>query len=273
MCNEVLKKRFYLLACLVLVLDLATGQTMPQSIEVTLNKTTTVVFASSIASVDRGSRDVLAQKAKGVANVLQLKAAKVNFEETNLTVITSDGSLHHYFVRYAKQPVTYTIVAGGHAQTHSLPVTFTQGATSAKLEVSARKILGLEHKKTIRKAARFGIFLRVTGIYVEDDIMFYHVRIVNESSLPFFTDMLQFSVVDRQKVKRTAFQQVVKRPLFQSDPCYRIEGKTSMNLVAAFPVFTIPDAKVFRIDLLERDGGRHLSLRLKNRILVKASKL
>lgn len=273
MCNEVLKKRFYLLACLVLVLDLATGQTMPQSIEVTLNKTTTVVFASSIASVDRGSRDVLAQKAKGVTNVLQLKAAKVNFEETNLTVITSDGALHHYFVRYAKQPATYTIVAGGHEQAHSPPITFTQGATSAKLEAWAQKILGRDHKKNIRKATRFGISLRVAGIYVEDDIMFYHFRIVNDSSIPFFTDMLQFSVVDRQKVKRTAFQQVVKPPLFQSDPCYRIEGKTSMDLVAAFPVFTIPDAKVFRIDLLERDGGRHLSLRLKNKDLVKASKL
>ena len=273
MTNEVLKKRFYLLACLVLMQELASGQPMPQSIEVTLNKTTTLVFASSIASVDRGSRDVLAQKAKGVANVLQLKAAKVNFEETNLTVITSDGSLHHYFVRYAKQPATYTIVAGGHEPAHCPQVSFTDGVTPAKLEWSARKILGLEHQKTIRKAARFGISLRVAGIYVEDDIMFYHVRIVNDSSIPFFTDMLQFSVVDRQKVKRTAFQQVVKQPLFQSDPCYRIEGKASMDLVAAFPAFTIPDAKVFRIDLLGRDGGRHLSLRLKNKDLVKASKL
>lgn len=46
-----------------------------------------------LKSVDRGSKDVLAQKAKGVESILQVKAAKTNFDETNLTVINADGKL------------------------------------------------------------------------------------------------------------------------------------------------------------------------------------
>src|SRR5215831_5285222 len=77
-------------------------------LEITFNKTSSVVFPTVIKSVDRGSRDVLAQKAKGVGNVLQLKAARENFPETNITVITGDGVLHHFTVSYSDQPKTLT---------------------------------------------------------------------------------------------------------------------------------------------------------------------
>jgi hypothetical protein len=46
----------------------------PYPLWVTLNKTTNLIFPYAIKSVDRGSRDVLAQKAKGVENILLVKA-------------------------------------------------------------------------------------------------------------------------------------------------------------------------------------------------------
>src|SRR5690349_19985421 len=78
-----------------------------QQVEVTDNKTSSIVFPVSITSVDRGSRDVLAQKVKGVTNVLHVKAGRQGFSDTNLTVIASDGRIHHFFVRYADQPFRY----------------------------------------------------------------------------------------------------------------------------------------------------------------------
>jgi len=55
-------------------------------------KTTNIIFPYSIVSVDIGSRDVLAQKAKGVENILQIKAARDSFPQTNISIITADGS-------------------------------------------------------------------------------------------------------------------------------------------------------------------------------------
>src|SRR4051812_37752723 len=65
----------------------------PYPLNITLNKTTNLIFPYAIKSVDRGSADVLAQKAKGVENILLVKAGKENFSETNLSVITADGKL------------------------------------------------------------------------------------------------------------------------------------------------------------------------------------
>src|SRR5258708_37621952 len=88
--------RIILWAFFVLAATKAESQPVVEShnVEITYNKTSSLIFPTIIKSVDRGSRDVIVQKAKGVGNVLQLKAGKENFPETNLTVITSDGTLH-----------------------------------------------------------------------------------------------------------------------------------------------------------------------------------
>src|SRR6267378_7169742 len=99
--------RFLLGWCLIILALKANGQSAVQThhVEVTYNKTSNIVFPTIITSVDRGSRDILAQKAKGVENVLQLKAGKENFPETSLTVITADGILHQFTVNYSSQPM------------------------------------------------------------------------------------------------------------------------------------------------------------------------
>ncbi len=48
----------------------------PYHLAVTFYKTTNLVFPYTIKSVDRGSKDIIAQKANGVENVLQVKAGK-----------------------------------------------------------------------------------------------------------------------------------------------------------------------------------------------------
>src|ERR1022692_904991 len=76
----------------------------PYPLQVGINKTTNLIFPYEIKSVDRGSRDVLVQKAKGIENVLQVKAAIQNFIATNLSVITADGKLYSFIVHYTNDP-------------------------------------------------------------------------------------------------------------------------------------------------------------------------
>lgn len=76
----------------------------PYHVAVTFSKTTNIIFPYSIISVDIGSQDVLAQKAKGVENILQIKAAKERFPQTNISVVTADGKLTSFLVDYAEQP-------------------------------------------------------------------------------------------------------------------------------------------------------------------------
>jgi hypothetical protein len=76
----------------------------PYKLEVGFNKTTHLIFPLSITSIDRGSTGILAQKATGVDNILKVKADMKNFEETNLSVITSDGKLYSFVVCFNGNP-------------------------------------------------------------------------------------------------------------------------------------------------------------------------
>src|SRR5690606_31566690 len=80
----------------------------PYPLTVASTKTTNIIFPYAIISVDIGSREVLAQKAKGVENILQVKAAHEGFAQTNLSVVTADGKLTSFLVDFAEQPAILT---------------------------------------------------------------------------------------------------------------------------------------------------------------------
>jgi hypothetical protein len=73
-------------------------------------------------------------------------------------------------------------------------------------------------------------------------------------------------------VKRTASQERELTPVFVStEP--EIKGKSTLRAVYVLEKFTIPDAKTLDIELFEKNGGRNLKLRIKNRTIVNAKKL
>ena len=75
----------------------------PYALEVTFNKTVHLIFPAAIKYVDLGSADILAGKADGSENVLRVKAALRDFSrETNLAVITDDGSYYTFNVTYGR---------------------------------------------------------------------------------------------------------------------------------------------------------------------------
>lgn len=96
-------------------------------------KTTNIIFPQAIISVDRGSRYILAQKAKGVENILQVKAARDSFPETNLSVITADGRLNSFVVNYSSQPPALNLSIAESAVKNS--ITFSE-ANYNKAEVT-----------------------------------------------------------------------------------------------------------------------------------------
>ena len=93
----------------------------PYKLEVTYNKTTNLVFPSSITSIDRGSQDIMVQKVSGVENILRVKADIKSFEETNLSVITKDGKLYSFLVGYNNNPGYLNVNLGSIDETN--PVT------------------------------------------------------------------------------------------------------------------------------------------------------
>jgi conjugative transposon TraN protein len=134
----------------------------------------------------------------------------------------------------------------------------------------AENILALPKRFGLNSASHHGMKLSLQGIYIHHNIMFYHLRISNGSNIPFHTDMLRFYVKDKQKLKRTASQEISVVPLYRYGNGDEVKGKTTQDVVIALGKFTIPDAKVLAIELMEKRGGRHLKLMVKNRTIVNA---
>ena len=76
----------------------------------TYDKTTHIIFPSSVRYVDLGSPNLIAGKADGAENVIRVKATVKNFrEETNMSVITESGSFYTFNVKYAEEPLLLNI--------------------------------------------------------------------------------------------------------------------------------------------------------------------
>jgi conjugative transposon TraN protein len=249
----------------------AQGTREAQVVEVAYNKTTSIVFPTTITSVDRGSRDLLAQKAKGVGNVLQVKAARASFPETNLTVITSDGVIHQFGVTFTKQPSTLLVFIGDSSREEVKPkLIFQSDMTEFAMKRISHHIVQSQRGVRFIGDSNHKIGMSLRNIFIKDDIIFYHFRVKNNSNINYDVDFLRFYIRDKMKVKRTASQDVDVVPVFTYGNDDVIPANSETDIVYALNKFTIPDAKYLAVEMFERNGGRHISLRIRNRTIVNA---
>ncbi len=238
------------------------------SLAIAYSKTTNLIFPYEIISVDRGTNDLLVQKVKGVENILQLKADKENFAETNLSVITADGQLYSFVVNYNEEhPILNKVV--NYRKTGSAVLGITESKNEKELHSYAELAFYDKRKLHHVKDNQYQVKFRLDGLFINENIMYYRLRIVNQSTINYETDQLRFFIRDQRKVKRTASQEIELLPLYFYNQYTVIEGKTEVCQVFALEKFTIPDKKYLVIQLMEKQGGRHLELQIKNNKLKK----
>lgn len=245
----------------------------PYHLGITYFKTSNLVFPYTIVSVDRGSKDVLVQQAKGVENILQVKAGKEDFEETNLTVITADGHLYSYILHYTDHPSALNIQFTAD-KLRDPDALFSIGPTNeAELQADAGRIVG--KKRTIRgiKDKKQGMQLSLNGLFIRDNIMYYQIKLENGSDINYDIDQLRFFISDQVRSKRTATQELEIKPLYVHQDTVTVKGQREHTFVFSIPKFTIPDNKQLIVQVMEKNGGRHLELKVKNRAIVRAKAL
>lgn len=254
----------------------------PYGLEVTFNKTVHLIFPSAIRYVDLGSADIIAGKADGSENVLRVKAALRDFSrETNLAVITEDGSYYTYNVKYADEPTKLNIemkdfIHDGEAvnrPNNSMEVYLKELGSESPLLV--RLIMQSIYKNNDREikhlgCKRFGVQFLVKGIYSHNGLFYFHTQTKNSSNVPFDTDFIRFKIVDKKVAKRTAIQETVIDPVRSYNEILVIGGKSTVRTVYTVPQFTIPDDKILVIELVEKNGGRHQTIRVENSDIVAA---
>lgn len=254
----------------------------PYALEVTFNKTVHIIFPATIKYVDLGSADILAGKADGSENVLRVKAALRDFSrETNLAVITDDGSYYTFNVKYADEPTKLNIemkdfLHDGEAvnrPNNAQEIYLSElGSESPLLVRLIMKSVYENNRRLVKHVGckRFGIQYILKGIYTHNGLLYFHTELKNSSHVPFNVDFITFKVVDKKVAKRTAIQEQVIVPLRAYNYVTAVNGKSREHTVFTLPKFTLPDDKQLIVEMNEQNGGRHQQFTVTNAELIRA---
>jgi len=253
-------RNLILLMVFLLAGIISTAQVFSESvtIEICFNKTISLVFPANIVSTDRGSDQVMVQKAAD--NILKVKSTTDSCRETNLTVVTSDNKIYSFIVRYAEHPAHLTIHLGTEATVK----------TVNKLEPICNKVVKMKPNIMGLKYSSGKVSLQMFGWYVQGQLMFCKLKIENRSQIGYDIEQLRFYLRDNNTIRRTASQEIIQQPLLVSGDTATIKGRSARVWVIALNKFTIPDEKHFEMEVLEKNGGRHLYIRIYNRQLMLA---
>ena len=246
-------KQFVCLAYVVSLVVSLHAQT--ESLQITTGKTTSLIFPYSIRHVDRGTKDVLVQPIAEADNILLVKAATKNFDGTNLSVVTSDGSVYSFAVSYGEPS----------ALVYRFPV-------QLKTSISTYATSIVDNPKTMIgvKDASWDMLARINGIYIKDDVIYYQLQLQNQSPIDYDISFFRFYIRDKKKTKRTAMQENELTPLCTLGNTSQVKANSKNLVVIALEKFTIPDHKYLAIEIGEKNGGRNLLLRVGNRKIIKA---
>ena len=247
-------KRFVCLTCAYLIV--ISGFAQNAALFISTDKTTSLVFPFSIRHVDRGTKDILVQQVKEADNILLVKASIKDFTETNLSVLTDDGTVYTFVMNYEEKPAIWVYNLAAYKQANM--VTYANGILDNPLTLR-----GVNNQS-------WGIHAAVIGAYIKDDIIYYQLRIKNTTPLNYDIEMLRFYIRDKKNGKRTAVQEIELKPLHIAGNIASVKAFYDNTIVVALEKFTIPDKKYLGIEVMEKNGGRHLLIKMNNKKILKA---
>jgi conjugative transposon TraN protein len=245
-------------------------EAVTRPIEVGALKTTHISFPAKIKYVDLGSNYILAGKAENAENVLRVKAAYKDFQEkTNFSVITEDGGFYLFTATYNDNPTTlyYEMQSVMALQSENRPT--NAGALLSDINGESPVMLNLIMQSLYLKnrselkhlgQRRYKIETTLKGIYVRNDMLYFHLNFKNKSNISYDINYTKFTIVDRKKLKKQAVQELPINyvRLYNGNRPEKIFVGREYHAVFAFNKFTLSSDKKLVISINERGGGRHL---------------
>lgn len=260
----------FIFLSLLTTLDVVAQNVFVNRLEVSSVKTTSLIFPSKITSIDIGSQSVLAQRVQGTENVLQVKAGRQSFDETNLTVITDAGTMHQFDVRFCAEPKSCYFIIGENGDVSSvMSIAFENAETKHFYDDAYRAIRNNGNVRTRRKKLN-KIELGLGDIFVKGDKLFLPISVINESFIPFQIESVRFFIKDRKQAKKTAVQEIELTPVKVSDNVRVVNENGSANAIWALDKFNLPKAKELIIQVSEKNGSRNIQLKIRSHIFQHA---
>lgn len=244
----------------------------PYKLDIGFNTTTLIVFpVPLVPAADRGSKDIIIQQEKTISNVLKIKADKKDFSPTNLHIYTIDGKLYVFSLNYKEYPAHTTYDLAKLSIPQDIPTSLIvnenlrNGLNIKEMAMQARYSSAFFSKKKTRYDMQF----RLRTIHTFNDWMIIGFGASNRSSLDYDVDFIRMYIRDKRQIKRSSIQEQEIIPVYK-EKLFTIPGGKESRFVIVVPKFTIPDKKKFVIEMFEKNGGRNITLEVKNKHLLRS---
>ncbi|MDR6919279.1 conjugative transposon protein TraN [Chryseobacterium sp. 2987] len=284
------KSHYILIMLLLLLVSKAFGQDSvttyisleqaklePFRIQVTYNKTSHLIFPTSIRYVDLGSDFLVGNKAEPIGNVLRVKSAVRDFEEeTNFSVITEDGKFYSFDASYSSYPeiLSYDLVKlqrGMERQDSDVLFEDLKGSSTSFTWLIMENLYR-KSNRTIKHivSKSYGIEFSVRALHVNDSKFYFTLQVKNQSNVGYAIEWVNFKIVDKKNLKRTVVQDKILKQVRTYFPERIIADHSDSKGIYMLDQFTLLKDQVLEIEILEKNGGRHLKVQLENEDLVHA---
>jgi conjugative transposon TraN protein len=242
------------------------------NIDITTHKTTHIIFPSKVVYVDVGNTSVIVDKADNIENIIRVKATDIFTEETTLTVIDDMGGYYSFLVNFKLNPAKLSInIASNreadlnYAEQNGLLKTMEalEEKDLSEVQFQAQKVY--EKRAYIKHLSmhRYKVNFEVNGIYYQNNLLYVSLSIENNSFIPYEVNFIKMYVRDREKVRRTSYQELEVKSLYQTgNETIKVAEKQKVKSIFVIPKLTITPDKIFYIECIEKAGGRHLHIEL-----------
>jgi hypothetical protein len=211
---------------------------------------TNLVFPEAVQVGVKVSAAIIAQKVRGVENVIEIKALRRDFTTTNLSVYGRDGRLYSFVLNYVADDsvLNFRVVAIGEGQ-----IMLT--GLPAGVLVLRRTASELEGRRAnLHSSARSdGVKLRLCGVYSRDSLEWLVLRVRNKAGMDFVAAGMKYYLEDRKQVKRRAVQEVEITPVF-TDVGAAVSVGTRVSFAAGFEPFFVGKGRRLVCEIRGKDG-------------------
>ncbi|TDN95004.1 uncharacterized protein DUF4138 [Salegentibacter sp. 24] len=203
--------------------------------------------------------------------LLQAKPGKAS----NLLVIDTQGFVYSYILQYKKElsRLNYFISQSQSIGKEKPEPDSIQKPKAQKIRLNNKAYYQRFSSYLLRKkqgVSRIknrnqGIVLSVENIVFNKDLLYFVIHIENKSGLDYDINFLNLKIQTRQRGKKKSAQDLLKEPVFQYKVPAKIRSGKKVEMVYAYPKFSLSKERRVLLVLNESNGGRRVSLKLTHR--------
>ena len=192
-------------------------------------------------------------------------------EESNLLVVTDDGSVYSYILKYAKTlPKLNHFVPKSASIGTEMPVMEKLKPGKKELDSAARRLeyfkrfgdyLLKSKPKNLKTKRKKGLKLQLERIAYNGSETYLVMEIANQSGITFEIDFLNVYRVSGNKRRKASYQKLQMKPVYKHKLPEKIWNGQSLRFVYVLPKFVLGDKEKLQLELQELKGNRKLILK------------